>query len=219
MEGRVGLAPCDKPVAVGLAHLTPDPVVRVRAAPRVYWPAMGEGFSAVSRRRFLRVSLGVGGVVLMGSSTAVLGLGGWARAVPGMRQLSDREYRTLAALAEAMFPHGGPFVFSAYSVDLARAFDRYLVDEPDYVRTDLSRALFLLEWGPVIDRKHARTFSRLREEQRLAFFRGWAEGEDETRRQVSVAFRKFLSMVFYDNPGVWPAIGYRGPSLLSGDHP
>ncbi len=180
---------------------------------------MGEGFSAVSRRKFLRVSLGIGGVVLMGSSTAVLGLGGWASDVSGMRLLSDREYRTLAALAEALFPRGGAFAFGAQDLDLARAFDRYLADEPEYIRTDLTRALFLLEWGPVIFGKHARTFSRLREEQRLAFFRGWAEGGDEMRRQISVAFRKFLSMVFYDNPGVWPAIGYRGPSLVSGDHP
>lgn len=180
---------------------------------------MGEGFSALSRRRFLRVSLGLGGVVLMGSGTALLGLGGWARSVSGLRLLSDREYRTLAALAEALFPRGGSFVFSAYDVDLARAFDGYLVNEPEYIRTDLQRALFLLEWGPVIFGRHARTFSKLREDQRLAFFRGWATGYDETRRQVSVAFRKFLSMVFYDNPDVWPAIGYRGPSLLSGDHP
>ena len=48
----------------------------------------------------------------------------------------------------------------------------------------------------------------LEEAERLAHFERWGTSDELLRRQVSVAFRKFLSLVFYDREEVWPEIGY-----------
>ncbi len=171
---------------------------------------MGEAFSILSRRRFLRLSLAAGGFLLMGGAAGLLALRGRAPRVAGLRALTPQQYRTLSQLARALFPEGGAFPVGASDVDLARAFDAFLADEPDWNRKDLERALFLLEFGPVIFELRFRTFSRLSPEERLAHFERWAEG-GLLRRRVATAFRKFLSMVFYDTPAVWPHIGYDGP--------
>lgn len=170
---------------------------------------MGEGFSILSRRRFLRLSLALGGFLIAGGA-GLLALRGRAPRAGRLRALTDHEFRTLGQLARALFPDGGAFPFGASDVDLARAFDAFLADEPDWNRRDLGRALFLLELGPVVFEGRLRTFSRLSPEERLAHFERWTEG-GELRRQVATAFRKFLSLVFYDTPAVWPHIGYDGP--------
>lgn len=170
---------------------------------------MGEDFSILSRRRFLRLSLAAGGL-LLACGAGLLALRGRAPRRTGLRALSDREYHTLALLSRALFPDGGAFPVGASDVDLARAFDAFLADEPDWSRKDLGRALFLLELGPVLFERRLRTFGRLAPEERLAHFERWAEG-GELRRQVATAFRRFLSLVFYDTPAVWPHIGYDGP--------
>lgn len=175
---------------------------------------MGEDFSILSRRRFLRLSLAAGGFLVAGGAGLLALLGG-APAVPALRALGAREYRTLAQLARALFPQGGAFPVGAEDVDLARAFDAFLADEPEWNRRDLSRALLLLELGPVLFEGRLRTFSRLPPAEALAHFERWSEG-GETRRQVATAFRKFLALVFYDTPAVWPHIGYDGPLARPG---
>lgn len=130
--------------------------------------------------------------------------------VTGLRVLSDREHHTVAQLARAAFPDGAVFPVGASDVDLARAFDAFLADEPEWNRRDLSRALLLLELGPLLFEARLRTFSRLAPEEALAHFERWGEG-GLLRRQVSTALRKILSLVFYDTPAVWRHIGYDGP--------
>lgn len=168
------------------------------------------GFAPVSRRRFLRGGLLVGGVALA-ASAGLLAVRGHAPSVAGLACLDDGRYRTLASLATALFPEGGAFGPGAAGRDLARAFDAFLVDEPDDERRDLERALVWLEWGPVLYARSPRTFSNLGAEARLAHFEAWATSDDPLRRQVALAFRRFLALVFYDAPEVWPHIGYDGP--------
>lgn len=172
---------------------------------------MDSGFSVLSRRRMLALSLGGGAFFLMGGFGGLLALRGRAAAVDGLRVLSDHEYRTLAALATALFPAGGAFPVGLQGLDLARAFDEFLSGEPEWNRSDLKKALFLLEYGPVLYDRRLKTFSHLTEEERLQHFVSWAESDSLLRRQVASAFRKFMSLVFYDRPEVWPHIGYDGP--------
>lgn len=165
------------------------------------------GFSVVSRRRALKIGLGV-----LAAIAAPLGgmvaLRGCAPHVEGLRCLSDHEHRTLEALATALFPEGGAFPIGAAGIGLARVFDGFLADEDEDRRADLKKALLLLEYGPVVYERRMVTFSHLAEPERLAHFERWSESDDLVRRQVAVAFRKFLATVFYDRPEVWPHIGY-----------
>lgn len=175
-------------------------------------------FAFLSRRRFL--AAGLGGIA------AVAGVGAgatrWVRGpvppVDGLQVLSPPAYRTLALVVDATL---GSDAFDVASLDLPRAFDAFLVDEhPANVR-DLTRALTLIELGPMLFDDHRTTFARLDPDERAAHWAGWATSERLVQRQVSVAFRKFLNMVFYDNEAVWPLIGYPGPSMweLMGGRP
>jgi len=175
-----------------------------------------DGFGILSRRRVLGLSLSAGGVLLLGGG-GLWALRGRAPPVQGLRLLGDHEYRTMAKLAEAAFPRGGPFPQGAEDFDLARRFDGFLADEPEWNRTDLRRAIFLLEYGPLFFERRLATFSNLPPEERLAHFERWATSRSPLRRQVAAAFRKFLGLVFYDHPSVWPGIGYFGPRVSPGE--
>jgi hypothetical protein len=164
----------------------------------------------LTRRRVLQGAVGVAGV-LAGSATGLVALRGWAPAVAGLRCLSRFEYRTVARLATALFPEGGAFAIGASRFDLAKRFDQYLADEPDDVRSELKTALLLFEYGPVLFERRLVTFSHLDDAARLAHFDAWAGSTSLVRRKVALGLRKFLSLVFYDEPEVWPSIGYGGP--------
>jgi hypothetical protein len=163
------------------------------------------------RRPVLRAALGIASVVLMGGVGGLLALRGGAKAVTGLRTLSDQEYRTVSALASALFPSGEGFPVGADDVDLARAFDAFLADEPPYNEGDVKKAILLLEFGPVLLDRRAITFRHLPAAERLAHFSRWADGDDLVRRQAALALRKILSVLFYDRPEVWAHIGYEGP--------
>lgn len=172
-------------------------------------PADGP-FAALSRRRFLAASLGF--AVAAGG-----GLGGaawWARGpterVEGLRVLSAAEYRTLTQIARANF---GDAALSLGNTDLARAFDAYLADEPAANVRELRLALKLVELSPIVWGPRRTTFARLSKEERAAYWAEWPTSERLVQRQISLGFRKFLNLVYYDQPGVWAAIGYPGPSF------
>lgn len=164
-----------------------------------------EGFSVLSRRRWLRVCLGIAGAAAAGGGGLVAMRGG-APAVEGLRVLSAHEHKTLTALVSALFPDDGPF--PSTSAELPRAFDGFLEGEDEDRRADLKRALLLLEYGPVVFERRPHTFSNLPVAERLAHFERWTTSDSLVRRQVALAFRKFLCVVFYDRPELWPSIGY-----------
>jgi len=175
---------------------------------------VGDGpFAFLSRRRWLKVALGAGGALLGSGFGGYLLLRGSAPAIDGLSELDDHEYQTLTKLSEAIFPSDEVFEADVERMELARAFDEFLAGEPEQNVTDLRRALTLLEFGPLVYERRFTTFSQLSRDEREAHFRAWMTSDDLTRRMVSVAFRKFLNLVFYDREEVWPHIGYAGPSL------
>ena len=175
-------------------------------------PEVTGPFAFLSRRRYLKLCLGAGGAVLLGASS-LAALRGSAPEISGLSVLGAHEYRTLTALARVHLPEGGAFEQGAEGLDLARAFDQFLVDEPAENVQDLRRALTLFEFGPLLFDKRLKTFSNLSVAEQEAHWRSWSESDLLMRRQVAFAFRKFLSFVFYDTPAVWKHIGYGGPSL------
>lgn len=174
----------------------------------------GEGlFSFLSRRRFLKASLVAGGAILGIGGGGLLALRGRAPSVSGLRVLDDHEYQTLRSLVEVMLPKTDAIPLDATSMDLPRAFDEFLSNEPDHNVKDLQKALVLIEFGPLVFDKRVATFSRLPPEERTAHWASWATSDNILRRQVSIAMRKFFNLVYFDHEAVWPYIGYPGPSL------
>jgi hypothetical protein len=174
---------------------------------------LAAGFRFLTRRRLLTLGVAGASVLVLGGGGGVSLLLAGAPDVANLQVLNAREYRTLDALAKTLLPSGGPFEIGAERFDLARAFDGYLAGEPDDNVTKLRRALLLFELGPLLFERRWTSFSRLSGEERIRHYEAWAASDRLVRRQVAVAFRKFMSLVFYDNPEVWPDLGYPGPSL------
>lgn len=170
-------------------------------------------FSFLSRRRFLKVSLVAGGAILGAGGGGLLALRGKAPRVEGLRVLDAHEYRTLQSLVEVMLPKTNAIPIDTASMDLPRAFDTFLADEPKQNVRDLQKALVLLEFGPLVFDKKLTTFSRLDAPERSKHWSEWAVSDNLLRRQVSIAMRKFFNLVYFDREEVWPYIGYSGPSM------
>lgn len=170
-----------------------------------------DAFSFLRRRTLLKLGLGGLGALALGGG----GLGalrGSAPAVSGLAVLDAHRFRTLLAIVEAQLPLEAASG-AAVGERLARLFDGFLKGEHEENVADLKTALLLVEYGPVIFERRLSTFSNLPADERRRHWRSWMESDLALRRQVSLAFRKFLHVVFFDDPAVWPQIGYPGPSL------
>lgn len=161
----------------------------------------------------LKAGLISAGALIVGGAGAAAWLRGCAAPVDALRAIDAHQYRTLERLVEVLFTPDAACGVDIAALDLPRAFDVYLADEPEEVASELRSALLLLEAGPVIDGHGATPFSRLPVGERTAFFEGWMRGEDLTRRKITIALRKFFSLSLYDRPEMWPHIGYPGPVL------
>lgn len=172
---------------------------------------------SVTRRRVLLLGLGLTATALA-SGGALLGLRGSAPRVAGLRILGDAEYRTLAAVARAHLPPGGAITPGADELDLARAFDGYLADEPPDAQREAKQALALFEFGPLLFDRRLATFSNLSRAEQLEEWESWLSSDSLIRRQIAGSLKRFLSLVYYDHRAVWPAIGYPGPSFSTRSH-
>jgi len=112
-----------------------------------------------------------------------------------------------------MLPKTDAIPIDAAPMDLPRAFDNFLANEPKQNVKDLQKALVLIEFGPLAFDKRLTTFSRLDTAERTTHWNEWALSGNVLRRQVSIAMRKFFNLVYFDHEQVWPHIGYPGPSM------
>lgn len=161
--------------------------------------------TTLPRRQFLLRTAAAIGSASFGSSTLLLGCSLGHELDLDLQALSVREFGTVRSLVGALFPETGP------DLDLARVFDGFLADEPEWTRSDLKRALLLLEYGPLVFDGRCTTFSQLTPAERIAHFESWAGAAEVSRRQVTVALRKFFSVAYYDRPEAWSVVGYDGP--------
>jgi hypothetical protein len=171
-----------------------------------------EAFSFLRRRTLLK--LGVAGLAALGTGAAgLVALRGSAPRVDGLKILSAQEHRTMLHIARAQLPRGGACAPGADDLDIARTFDAFLADEGPDNQRDLQTALALVEYGPVVFDGTLTTFSHLDAVAAEAHWRSWVESDLVLRRQVATAFRKFVLLVGFDRPEMWPTIDYAGPSL------
>lgn len=178
-------------------------------------PGNASVFARLSRRQLLFGAAGGAAALAVGGVGGLAWLRGNAPPVAGLQVLSPAAYRTVQCIALAHLPRGGAFETGAADRDLPRMFDLFLADEPARIQRNAKLAILVVEYGPLRYDRRLTTFSNLEETARAAHWRDWAITEDPFRRQVSLAFRKFLSVAFYDHPSVWPAIGYHGPSYVA----
>jgi hypothetical protein len=169
-------------------------------------------FGLLSRRGVIKTALASGSAVALGAG-GLAALRGRAPAVKGLRALSPHAYRTMRHLAAAAFPE---LNVPEPRVDLARAFDGYLADEPLLAQKEAGQALLLLEYGPVVFQGSLRTFSHLDPEAALKHFVAWGTSDSLLRRQVAGGLRRFLCLLFYDDAAVWSSLGYDGPLVREG---
>lgn len=169
-------------------------------------------FAFLSRRRWLKLGLGAGGLALGGAGGLLAFVRGGAPDVRGLLVLEPYEHRTLASLVDAVFPPGSLGDVDVRALDLPRLVDGYLAGEPPANVGDLRDALTYLELGPLLDGRLA-TFSRLDRASREACFTSWMTSDSLVRRKIALALRKLLNVLLYDHEEVWPFIHYPGPAL------
>lgn len=166
----------------------------------------------VTRRRLL-TGLAVAGGGLAAGAVGLLSLRGTAPAVEGLRCLDAHGYRTFSHLALSALPSLRPGGALAGALDLGRAFDGFLADEPPDAQREGRFALTLLELGPVVFDRRLVTFSHLSHDEAAAHFSAWGTSSVAVRREVASGLRRFMALLFYDTPAVWPSIGYDGPLI------
>lgn len=166
---------------------------------------------ALTRRRFLGFTAGA--LAAAGGVGSIALFRGCAPTPDGLRILDGHQFQTARAMAEAMFPAAAAEE-DAPGEALARALDGWLADEPDWVQSQIGRALLLFEFGPAIFDRGLRPFHVMTTDERRSFLGRCARGEDVLRRKAIVALRRFFALVHYDHPARWPEIGYDGPRSM-----
>jgi hypothetical protein len=168
---------------------------------------------ATHRRGFLR---------LAGATTAFTALA-QLRALPPAARAAEAtapaagfdatETEILTQIVERMVETGAPAaprVRDTAAVPTIAALCRQL--DPGVVG-QLSLALRLFEYGPILfDFTFAR-FSQMTPEQRDASLECWMRSRLAIRRMAFLALRNLAMLGYWSQPETWPLIGYQGPLL------
>lgn len=172
------------------------------------------GLRALSRRRLLRggaAAVALGGALWGGVRLVV----GSAPSVSGLRTLDARQFATLRAVANTLFPAGALVRdLAGFATRLAREGDARMARLPAVVSDQLCLALLYVEAAPVLLDATLRTFSRLDATARdRHWLEHWERTDDDLRRGAGAGLRRMLSLWAYDLPELWPAMHYPGPAL------
>jgi hypothetical protein len=154
---------------------------------------------------FLGIVLGTLGISLLVRGVFL----GYPRAsLPPSAYLSPKEQAVVAALADSLFPAGGPIPISGTEAGLVSYMDAYLRRTPPQMRL-LIRLLFLfIEHGPWLFGPRRVRFTRQRPEERVASLADMAASSIYFRRVSFLSIRTMLSMGYLANPAVARRIGW-----------
>lgn len=121
--------------------------------------------------------------------------------------ISPATRRVMEAMADTIIPSGGPDQPGALDLDLVDSLLEFMGQFP------LGPRLFVIifwmwEFCPIWSGRPAR-FSRLSGEERTRVLEDWELSRFSARRWTFMLFKSVLMATFYNNPRVWPHLGYK----------
>lgn len=124
--------------------------------------------------------------------------------------LSAKEQAIVAAVADALFPVGGPIPVSGTEAGLVAYMDTHMRRVPTSIRILLRLLLAFIEHGPWLFGPRRARFTRLRLEERAPALKDMEKSSLYLRRVSFFSIRTLLSMGYLANPAVVKSIGCAG---------
>jgi hypothetical protein len=188
------------------------PAMRVRDETETVLPsALGLGRS-ISRRRFLKSSLG--GLMLLGAGS-LLPSGCRRYPTPSVQLhfLTSKEYLVMNQVAARLLGGGsGPGV-GTEDVDVAAYVDRFIAGLDPDMQGQLRLLFRVFEHGTYLFDLRRRRFTRLDPEEQDRYLEGWMRSTLGARRLVFRGLKALAALGYYRDPRTWSALGYDGPWL------
>ena len=160
----------------------------------------------LDRRGFLRATTGGGLAIALAALLPGCGRSASARGSVDLRSLTEAEYETVRAAAEALLT-GGPRIDPAA---IAQRIDYELWAVGGAIEDDMRTVLQLLERLTFLGGR-ARRFSELDPQERLAYLHTWRDSRFNLRRASFNAVKSFVYFFSYSDPSTWPATRFPGP--------
>ena len=160
----------------------------------------------LDRRGCLRSTAGGTLAIALASLLPGCGRAADAGGSPELRSLTDAEYETVRAAAEALLAGTA----AADPAKIAQRIDYELWAVGGAIEEDMRTVLQLLERLTFLGGR-ARRFSELSSEQRLAYLHTWRDSRFNLRRASFNAVKSFVYFFAYSDPGMWAMTRFPGP--------
>ena len=125
----------------------------------------------------------------------------------GKVKMSAATRRVMEAMADTIIPSDGPERPGARDVNLVDRLMEFLGQIP-FAGAAMKLACWSWEFCPIWSGRLAR-FSRLSAEERERILLGWENSRLLLRRGALLITKAVLMASFYNNPAVWPMLGYQ----------
>ncbi|HVY45725.1 MAG TPA: hypothetical protein VHB21_07590 [Minicystis sp.] len=127
---------------------------------------------------------------------------GYPKPAFAAKNLARKEQAIVAAVADAMFPKGGPIPLSGTEAGLVGYMDAYVGRMPNPSRLLCRLLLRLLEHGPWLFGPRRTRFTRLSQRERLAALDDMRTSSIYFRRVAFLSMRTMLTMGYLANGDV-----------------
>lgn len=166
----------------------------------------------ITRRTALKLGVTGGVLLAAGGGAATWFSAGYAHVlghgdVP--IALSTKEFAIVRAIVEALCPPIGTLP-AGNSIGIAQRIDEEIWSADEFTRTQLKQGLQVLEHLPSF-RGYGARFTSLPPTRREQFFLSMLTDRRETFRQIAVAFKQVVQLVYFANEATWASIHYDGP--------
>ena len=116
--------------------------------------------------------------------------------------LNRCEQALVAAVADALFPPGGPIPLSGTQADILPYFDSYVQRSLPRQRLLMRLLLIFTEYSPLLFGPVRRRFTRLSQDERLEYLERSSVSNIYFRRIAFLSFRTLMTMAYLAHPEV-----------------